>query len=56
MKNQLNELASNATSTFLTENAEIALQASIELLLTTVPTAEVVRRLRLWADYLEERQ
>lgn len=51
----MDELMAEARERMLAENAEAALQASLELMLLSHPSAEVVRRLRSWADYLEER-
>lgn len=51
----IDELMAEARDRLLAENAEAALQASVELMLLSHRSAEVVRRLRAWADYLEER-
>lgn len=35
-------------------NADQALQAVLELMLTSQPTADVMRKLQSWIDYLQE--
>lgn len=52
----LKRAAEQATERLLAENSEQALQAGVELMLLSHSTSEVIRRLRHWADYLEERR
>jgi len=52
----LEAAAKAATEAMHRVNSDNALQASIELMLTDRPTADVIKALRAWADYLEDRQ
>ncbi|WP_292362934.1 hypothetical protein [Mesorhizobium sp.] len=49
------KMVDEATLALFNSNSDQALQSSIELQLVTRPTKEVVKNLRAWADYLEER-
>ncbi|WP_190233849.1 hypothetical protein [Mesorhizobium sp. M4B.F.Ca.ET.058.02.1.1] len=49
------KMVDEATLALFNHNSDQALQSSIELQLVTRPTKEVVKNLRAWADYLEER-
>lgn len=51
----IDELTARARDRLLADNAESALQAGIELMLLSHSSSEVIRRLRAWADYLEDR-
>lgn len=55
-KKLLQSLADNAIDRMHRENSDNALQSALELMLTDRPTDEVVAALRVWADYLEDRQ
>ena len=55
MSHPIDELARRAVEQLHRDNSDNALQSAIELMLTDRSTINVIRALRAWADYLEER-